>query len=48
LEQGWAQGWWSGFVSLVSFVENHPPSFYWRGAEPADASTPPGLFPFPA
>jgi hypothetical protein len=31
-------------VSLVSFVEKHHPSNPSLGAEPADSSTPPGLF----
>ena len=39
----WARGWLTCFVSLVSFVEKHQRSNPCRGAEPADASTPPGL-----
>jgi hypothetical protein len=38
---------WIGFVSLVSFVEKSKPSNPFLGAEPVDASIPPGLFPFP-
>jgi hypothetical protein len=38
---------WIGFVSLVSFVEKSKPSNPSLGAEPADASIPPGLFPLP-
>ena len=43
----WEQGWWAGFVSLVSFVGIYQPSCPFWGPEPADPSTPPGLFPIP-